>query len=287
MQSLDDRSFVVAYDLGTSGVKAARVTTDGAVFATASETYPLYIEQDGWAEQEQEDYWSAVCRCTHAAIAAGHADPANAIGMIFSAPWKGIIPVDRDGRSLHRASIWLDARAGDQARRMNEHFAGRLFFTDNEYWPRLMWFRENCPEMYAQTAVFHDVNSFLKWKATGRIGSDVSNNLTHSNDPALQALFDEILAFTGVDSEKFPRLVECHEEVGRTTPAAAAELGLCRAFRCSAAAATFPPSRSVPAAPTSAARTSTSEPPAGSAIRSRIRRMSCTCRCSIPSGTSA
>jgi xylulokinase len=56
--------FVLAYDLGTSGVKGALVTMIGEVVAACTADYPLHIPNVGWAEQVPEDYWNGVCRVT-------------------------------------------------------------------------------------------------------------------------------------------------------------------------------------------------------------------------------
>ena len=48
--------YVLAYDLGTSGVKGALVTPDGAVAFAATASYPLYTADGGIAEQDPADY---------------------------------------------------------------------------------------------------------------------------------------------------------------------------------------------------------------------------------------
>ena len=56
--------YVLAYDLGTSGVKAALVTLQGEVKYTATAGYPLYTPQVNWAEQDPQLYWEGVCTAT-------------------------------------------------------------------------------------------------------------------------------------------------------------------------------------------------------------------------------
>ncbi|MEA4964906.1 MAG: FGGY family carbohydrate kinase [Oscillospiraceae bacterium] len=220
-----DQNFVIAYDLGTSGVKVALVSMQGEVFGTAAASYPLYVEHEGWAEQDPALYWQGVCQATRQVIARCAVDPARAAGLAFSTQWKGIIPVDRDGRVLHNSIIWLDCRAGDQAERLNAQFGENLFCAA-DYWPKLMWFRENCPEIYDQAALIFEANSFLKWKATGEAAMDLSNCFVRSFDPVLQKRYAEILSFSGLELRKFPKWVNSSELVGHVTPTAAAEMGL-------------------------------------------------------------
>ena len=42
-----ENRFVIAYDLGTSGVKVALVSMSGEVQAVATGSYPLYVEHEG------------------------------------------------------------------------------------------------------------------------------------------------------------------------------------------------------------------------------------------------
>ena len=220
-----EQNFVIAYDLGTSGVKVALVSMEGAVLATATDSYPLYTPRPNWAEQDPELYWQSVCRVTKEVFAASGLDPAGAAGLAFSTQWKGIIPIDCDGHVLHNSMIWLDARAESQAARMNAHFgAGK--FSAADYWPKLMWLRENEPKIVDDAVMILEANSFLKWKATGEAAIDISNCFLRSFDPKLESLYEQILDFAGIPQEKFPRWVAFHERVGSITAAAAEEMGL-------------------------------------------------------------
>lgn len=222
---MNDREFVIAYDLGTSGVKVALVSMEGEVFATETVEYPLYVEHEGWAEQDPELYWLGICKGTKQVLAACGASAANAKGLAFGSQWKGIIPVDKNGKVLHNSIIWLDGRAGEQAKRLNEHF-GKEMFCAADYWPKLMWFRENCPELYDEAVVIHEANSYLKWRATGESAMDITNCFVRSFDPELQKIYSEVLNFAGLSLDKFPKWVHSHELVGRVTADAAAQLGL-------------------------------------------------------------
>ena len=220
-----DNRFVVAYDLGTSGVKSALVSMSGEVLAVATASYPLYVEHEGWAEQDPELYWDRVCQVTKEVIAKSGLDPANAAGMAFSTMWKGIIPVDKDGKVLHNSIIWLDCRSVDQAARLNAHF-GEGRFEPSDYWPKLLWLKDNKPEVLEQAEMVLEVNSFLKWKATGAAAVDISNNFIHSFDGELSSFYSDVMEFCGIDKWKFPGWVEATDPVGYVTEKAASELGL-------------------------------------------------------------
>ncbi len=220
-----DGRYVLAYDFGTSGVKGALVDLQGEVIATVTVDYPLYTPHPGWAEQDPALYWQSVCAVTRQVLQGANVAPSCVAGMAFGTQWKGIIPVDAGGNVLHNSIIWLDARAADQARRLNERF-GEGLFAASDYWPKLMWLRENHPDCIKKATWILDANSFLKWKATGVAAMDTGNCFVRSFDPVLDRLYADILAFADIPREKFPKRVWAEEQVGRVTEQAAAELGL-------------------------------------------------------------
>ena len=220
-----EQQYVLAYDLGTSGVKGALVTLEGTLVTTATAAYPLYRPAPAWAEQEPEDYWRGVCTVTRKLLAITGIRPETVAGIAFGTQWKGVIPIAADGTVLHRSMIWLDLRSVDQARRLTQHFKGSVF-TPDSCWPKLMWLRENKPQVVDAASMILEVNGFLKWKATGEFTVDISNSFVHSPDPELETKYAAYLAFAGIPQEKLPRLVHAQDTVGHLTATAAEELGL-------------------------------------------------------------
>ena len=242
-----DKNFVLAYDLGTSGVKASVVDYEGRIGAMVTETYPLYTPREAWAEQEPEDYWRAVCAATKAVLAKAEISPHDVKAMAFSSQWKGIIPLDRDNRVLHRCIIWLDSRAEKQAKELNrvmqlnyfkEKFIGgkpssklnaalgRNVVCGADYWPKLKWLRDEMPEIYRKTAVILDCCSYVKWRATGNMLSDMTSHFTKSYSKASQSTYDMILKLCKVNPQLFPPITLTTDKAGELTAQAAAEMGL-------------------------------------------------------------
>ena len=217
--------YVLSYDLGTSGVKAALVSLDGAVLKTFTEEYPLYLPAPEQAEQDPEDYWQGVCAATKKVIELTGVSPDAVAGMAFGTQWKGIIPVGKGGKVLHRSVIWMDSRAGEEADMMNAHFNTKGFGA-SDYWPRLWWMQRHKPEIMNEAEMILDACSYLKWRATGVAALDVGNCVVRSFDPETDAFYREILALCEVPQEKFPPLVAAHDLVGHVTEEAAVQLGL-------------------------------------------------------------
>jgi xylulokinase len=218
-------SYILSYDLGTSGVKVSKVDLDGHIICRATENYSLYSPKDNWAEQDPEQYWTSVCAVTRRIISESGSDPKAAKAIVFGTQWKGIIPINENGKVLHNSIIWLDARAGKQADELNKKF-GKTMFCAADYWPKLAWLKENMPEVYDNAEYILKVNSFLKWKATGVMASDVTNHFIRSFDPELQKVYDAFLSFVGMDINKFPKLIKSTDFVGEVTEEAAKAMGI-------------------------------------------------------------
>ena len=58
------KSYLLGIDIGTSACKVAVFDRNGQVLAAANGDYPVYYPQEGWAEQNPEEWWSAVCKAT-------------------------------------------------------------------------------------------------------------------------------------------------------------------------------------------------------------------------------
>ena len=218
-------SYVLAYDLGTSGVKGALVTMTGEVAYTATASYPLYTPAPAEAEQEPLDYWQGVCRVTKAVLQKGSVAPDAIGGIAFGTMWKGIIPVDGAGNVLSRSIIWLDSRSVEETALLNARF-GEGTFSASDYWPKLYWLRRHRPEVIAQAETIFEVNSYLKWKATGVAMMDISNAFVSSFDEKLDRFYAAVLDFADIPREKFPPVSNSRDFVGRVTETAAAEMGL-------------------------------------------------------------
>jgi len=220
------QSYIVSYDLGTSGVKIALVDLEGKLISSETVSYSLLIPQHGWAEQDPNEFWGAVCQGTKQVVANENIKPETVAGIAFGTQWKGIIPLDGDDNVLHNAIIWLDGRAEKQATKLNARMHTDTF-TERDYWARLMWVKEELPEIYEKTAIFLEVNAFLKFKASGVKVVDLTNDFIHNLKPEIQQYYNRVLASAELDPDKFPPLVMPAERVGELTAEAAEKLGLC------------------------------------------------------------
>lgn len=221
------KGYISSYDVGTSGVKVVLLDMEGNAAGIAVAPLKLYTPQAGWAEQDPHEYWEQVCRVTHEVLEKNSVPPQSVKAVVFNTQWKAVIPVDREGNVLHNAVIWLDGRAGKQAKKINDRLGRPGYLDGHDYWARAMWYMEECPEIYEKTETFLEVNSFLRWRASDEKYVDLTNDFIHSYDPDIQSVYDEIIDAAGLDRGKFPPMILSTDKAGVISEKAAAELGLC------------------------------------------------------------
>ncbi len=227
--------YIISHDVGTGGSKAVLVDTRGRIRASAFEAYEVAYPRSHWAEQQPEDWWHAVTLSTRRLLDQSGTPPDEILCMTFSTQMLGVVPVDGEGHPLRPAIIWLDARAYKQARQIMRKILGPKVFaiivgaeaTGKDVLPKLLWLKENEPDLFSKTAMFLDVNGYLMHRSTGNMLSDWSAaSVTGLFDLKKKQWSDFLIRFFGLPREKFPELCCSTDEAGRLTSPAAEQFGL-------------------------------------------------------------
>ena len=140
---------LLGIDLGTSACKTALFDPDGRVLAQESEEYPVYYPQPGWAEQEPEEWWRAICTAVRRTLRNSGIRPEQVAGVGIDGQSWSAIPVDRDGRVLARTPIWFDTRAVEICREVKEKIGEERIFAlcgnplkPSYTLPKILWFQK-------------------------------------------------------------------------------------------------------------------------------------------------
>ncbi len=228
----DMKELLLGIDIGTSACKAAVFRPDGAVAAQATRSYPVYYPAGGWAEQEPEEWWAAVCEALHEVFETVPAREVCAVG-VDGQSWSSI-PVDREGSALARTPIWMDTRAreicGRVVREVGEDEIFRVAgngFQPSYSTPKMLWLREAQSEVFARTYKFLMSNSYIVLKLTGRMSLDFSQCYgLHFFDMAKLTFDEDLAARLGLSTGLVPEPSACDKIVGGVSARAASETGL-------------------------------------------------------------
>lgn len=245
-----DERYVVGVDLGTGGPKVALMGVDGRLVGHEKARVGLTLLPGGGAEQDPQEWWDAIVGCVRRLLARFDVDPGAVAAICMSSQWGGLVPVDAEGRHLHNALIWMDARgepysraltsggitvpgAGYNVRALREWITrsgGVPSRSGKDPVGQAQWLRHHRPDVYAATAYLLDVPEYLTMRLTGRAvaGYDtaVLRWCTDNRDPANVRYDADLARRVGLDITKLPELVPPASVVGTLTAGAAAELGL-------------------------------------------------------------
>ena len=103
--------YVLGIDFGTESVRVGIFDQAGAPLVFASQAYPLYHPQPGWAEQRPDEWWSAFVVATRQAMAESGIAKEEIVGLGADCTSCTVVALDEaSGRSVRPSSGWTCAR---------------------------------------------------------------------------------------------------------------------------------------------------------------------------------
>ena len=237
---------VITYDVGTTGIKTCLYQIDSEIKLIDAEMadYPLYILENGGAEQDPMDWWGAMCTTTRQLIKKTAVNPGDISGISFCSQMQGLVLVDREGASLRRAMTYMDQRAHCEMQEQMGRgikIGGINIFklitsiretgavnasVKDPVW-KYKWVEKNEPHTFEQVYKWLDVKEFLICRCTGEF--------IMTEDSAFAALLYNIhqkkwsrrvCRMLGVKMSHLPEIVKSTDQVGGLNEKAASDLGL-------------------------------------------------------------
>jgi len=225
---------LLGIDAGTSSVKAVLLDLRGNLRAVCQEEYLLHHLRSGWVEQDPEDWWQATCKAVRETLAMVQKGRERVLGLAVSSQAPTLLPLDRSGKPLRPAMIWMDRRAEAEAVRLAEVLGAEEIYRITGNRPdafymaaRLLWLRNHEPEILKRTWKFAQVNGYINYRLTGRLTVDPAHAvLMQMRDYATGEWSEALCSACGVDPAQFPEVMEGHHIQGEVTARAAKATGL-------------------------------------------------------------
>lgn len=226
--------YILAHDLGTSGNKATLFSEDGKMVGSQVFSYDAHYFNDTWVEQDAEDWWNAVCITSKNLIESTGIDAKDIGAVSFSGQMMGCLCVDKQGNPLRPSMIWADQRAQKQAAQIEQHISQWDFYhivghrnTASYGIQKLMWVRDNEPEIYEQTYKTLNAKDFIVFRLTGKFYTEYSDgNSNGCFDLNNFKWSEEILKYADIDPDKLPELKPSTFVAGGVTEEASKATGL-------------------------------------------------------------
>jgi gluconokinase len=205
---------VLGVDIGTTSIKAAAFAPDGRELSRAEAAYPLLEPEPDRAEQDPETVVGAVLGAIE-----GASRGVDLAGLALSSAMHSLLAVGEDDRPLTPIVTWADNRAAEQAERLRREHPDLHARTGTPAHPmaplpKLMWFAEHEPELFARARRWVGVKALVLHRLTGEWAIDHSV-ASGSGLLALERLDwdEEALPLAGISAEQLPRLVPVTEQL--------------------------------------------------------------------------
>lgn len=225
---------LLGIDIGTSACKVAVFDESGKVLAQSNQPYLVYYPNSGWAEQDPDEWWNAIVEGIKDVLSAEGVDAKEIKGIGVDGQSWSCIPVDKNGKVLAKTPIWMDTRARDICDRVKAEIGEDEIFNvaGNDFLPsyttpKMLWFKEEMPEVFAKTDKFLQSNSYIVYKLTGVMSQDMSQGYgVHFFDMKKLEYNEDLAKKFGLSTDLVPRLYNCDEVVGEVTKEIAELTGL-------------------------------------------------------------
>ena len=227
-------NYVIAHDLGTTGNKATLYDREGHLVGASFQGYDTEYAHTGWAEQNPEDWWQAVCLSTRLLLSETGVSKRDIACITFSGQMMGAVPLDKSARPLRNAIIWADQRALEQERWIGERLSFHEIYqitghrlSSSYSLAKILWIREHEPAIYKATHKFVQAKDSIVARLTGSFATDQSDasstNFFDLNDGAWS---EKILDAAELPVEKLPEIRQSIDVVGEARASAADDIGV-------------------------------------------------------------
>jgi xylulokinase len=234
------KPYFMGIDIGTYESKGVLVDAGASVFAYASCPHLLETPKPGYAEHDAEGtWWKDFCLLSNQLIRESGVAPEDILAVAASAIAPCCLPVDEELRPPRKAILYgIDCRAAREIDYLEHKIGKEAIFerfgtplTTQSAGAKVLWIKNNEPEVYEKARKFVTSTTYLVAKLTGEYAIDRYTAATWVPlyNVEKQDWDDDLMGICRRD-----QLAECrwtHEIAGAVTKRAAAETGLAEGTR--------------------------------------------------------
>jgi xylulokinase len=238
--------WVLAIDLGSTGLKVGAVGEDGTIVASVAHELTTTFTDDGGVEQDPHEWWRLIRSATGQLLDGGQLAAGDLVAVGTTGRYASTVAVDSEGRPVGACLMWADDRGGRwSARAVGGRAAGYrptsvlpwLRYTGGLPSPggadptgHALYLKHERPDLYARTATLLEPVDYLGLRLTGRAAatpaSMVASWLTDNRPGAALRYVPSLVRRAGRDLDRLPELLPSGSVLGPLSVPAADDLGL-------------------------------------------------------------
>jgi len=229
--------YLLGVDVGTYETKGVITNLKGEVLSTQVSPHEMLIPQQGWAEHDPEGvWWGDFVSVTKRLIESSGVNPKDILAVGCSAIGICVLPIDKDGLPLRKGGILygVDTRATEEIAYLEKEIGTERIFdkagmtlSSQAAAPKIMWLKNNEPEVYKKAHKFVTATTFIVGRLTGNYVVDhlTGSFVTPLYDFQARKWTDELTSEI-VELDRLPELRWASEIAGTVTAEAAQQTGL-------------------------------------------------------------
>jgi sugar (pentulose or hexulose) kinase len=166
---------ILSIDVGTQSIRAITIDLKGNLHdVVKTPIEPYFSVNPGWAEQDPEYYWKVLCQTCSNLFKSTRFHREAIQGVAITTQRATMVNIDRDGKPLRPAIVWLDQRRAElekwpplpisvALKAVNLLDAIKYTITECE----ANWIRQNQPDIWEKTYKYLLLSGFLTYRLTG------------------------------------------------------------------------------------------------------------------------
>jgi len=176
---------ILAIDNGTQSVRALIFDLQGNLVAKKRvPIQPYYSKNPGWAEQDPDVFWNAVCQACQGLWEMDGVDKSSIVGVGLTTQRSTVINLDKDKKPLRPAIVWLDQRRTENLKPVGGLW-GLLFkiagMQDTVRYlqaeAEINWIKTHQPEIWEKTDKYILLSGYLTDKLVGKVIDSIGSQV--------------------------------------------------------------------------------------------------------------
>lgn len=199
-------------DIGTSYIKCGCVDSEYNIIAQYQREFPMERKESSF-EIDFDLFFNTTNNLISECLTDQNVKRSTIEALLITSQAQTFTAVDKNFQPLRKGIVWLDERAEKEATNLKNQLDGFTKVSGFKnpltslYISKLLWLKQNEPDVYKKAKAFPLINEYLVYKLTGEFYSDsTSFGMSGMYDFSRNLINPELLSILGLTEDFFPRI---------------------------------------------------------------------------------